>query len=77
MPLYSFTIRVTGISTDHDYYEDALYNAGCTDALVAIVDGDLSIDFDRQAQSYDLPVQSATQAVQRAGGRVVAIDRTA
>jgi len=75
MPQYSFTLRVAGIKTDNEYYEDALYDAGCTDALVVIQDGDLFIDFDRQAPSYELAVQSATHSVQRAGGQVIGVDR--
>lgn len=73
--LYSFTLHVAGINPDNEYYEDALYNAGCTDALIAVIDGALFLDFSRQASSYDLAVQSATLAVERAGGRVVGVDR--
>jgi hypothetical protein len=75
MALHSFTLHVTGINTDNEYYEDALYDAGCTDALIAVVDDALYIDFSRQAPSYDSAVQSATRAVQKAGGRVVSVDR--
>ena len=67
MARYSFTLHVAGLNTGNDYYEDALYNAGCTDALIAVVDGDVFIDFDRQAPSYDSAVQSATGG--RKGGR--------
>jgi hypothetical protein len=55
-------------------YEDALYEAGCDDALVAIVDGTMLIDFDREAPDYDRAVQSAIQNVERAGGKVVAVE---
>ena len=72
---YSFTVRVAGLNTDNEFYEDALYNAGCTDALIAVIDGDVFIDFDRQAPSYDLAVQSATRAVEKAGGQVVGVER--
>jgi hypothetical protein len=75
MARYSFTLHVSGLNTDNEYYEDALYNAGCTDALIAVVDGDVLIDFDRQAQSYDLAVQSATREVQKAGGKVTNVER--
>lgn len=76
MAQYSFTLGVAGINTDNEYYEDALYDAGCTDALIAIVDGNLFLDFDRQAPSYDQAVRSATLAVQKAGGQVVSIERS-
>ena len=75
MPQYSFTLRVAGIRTDNEYYEDDLYNAGCTDALVVTQDGELFLDFNRQAPSYDAAVQSATRSSQRADGRVIGVDR--
>jgi hypothetical protein len=75
MPQYSFTMHVVGIRTDNEYYEDALYNAGCADALIVIQDGELFLDFDRQAPSYDSAIQSATRSVQQAGGRVIGVDR--
>jgi hypothetical protein len=75
MARYSFTLHVAGLNTNSEYYEDALYNAGCTDALIAVVDGEVLIDFDRQAPSYDLAVKSATRAVQKAGGQVISVDR--
>ena len=75
MAQHSFTLQVTGINTDTEQYEDALYNAGCTDALIAVIDGTVFIDFNRKAASYDLAVQSATRSVQKAGGRVIGVDR--
>jgi hypothetical protein len=77
MARYSFTLHVAGLNTDNEYYEDALYNAGCTDALIAVIDGAILIDFDRQASSYDLAVQSAIRAVEKAGGQVIGVDRIA
>lgn len=76
MTVYSFTLRVAGINTANEYYEDALYNAGCTDALIAVIDGEVFLDFDRQAPSYDLALRSAREAVQKAGGHVIEVDRT-
>lgn len=73
--LYSFTLHVDGINLDNKYYEDALYNVGCTDALIAVIDGALFLDFSRQAPSYDLAVQTAMRAVEKAGGRVTGVDR--
>jgi hypothetical protein len=75
MARYSFTLHVSGINPENEYYEDALYNAGCADALIAVIDGAILIDFDRQAPSYDLAVQSATRAVEKAGGQVIRVDR--
>ncbi|HZB92173.1 MAG TPA: hypothetical protein VE397_12060 [Stellaceae bacterium] len=75
MAIYSFTMRVSGIDTGHGRYEDSLFKAGCTDALVAVVDGALFLDFDREASSYESAVESARRNVEQAGGMVVSIER--
>ena len=69
---HSFTLRVSGIDTTGNY-EDRLYDAGCDDALVAVVDGQLYLDFDRDAADFDAAVQSAQKDVESAGGRVEAV----
>jgi hypothetical protein len=65
-------LRVSGIDPNGDY-EDRLYDAGCSDALVAVVSGRLFLDFDRDAASFDAAVQSARRDVERAGGHVDAV----
>lgn len=74
MDRYSFTLQVSGIYPQRDDYEDRLFEAGCDDALVAIVDGALYVDFDREAPSFDSAVTSAIVNVQQAGGSVVKIE---
>ncbi len=73
MARYSFTIEVGGIDLIASRYEDALYEAGCDDALVAVIEGRVVLDFDREGISYDRAVASAIQDVERAGARVVDI----
>jgi hypothetical protein len=36
---------VSGIETGRENYEDALYEAGCDDALIAVVNGTMFLDF--------------------------------
>jgi hypothetical protein len=67
-----FTIQVSGIDLSRDY-EDALYGAGCDDALIAVIDDALYLDFDREAPSFEQAVSSAKSDVERAGGRVVRV----
>jgi hypothetical protein len=67
---FSFALYVSGISTE-GAYEDALFEAGCDDALVCERGGELFLDFDRQAESYERAVASARRDVERAGGEVV------
>ena len=69
---YSFTLQVSGIDTAGNY-EDRLYEAGCSDALVAVLSGTLYLDFDREAPSFNAAVRSAEQDVERAGGHVVKV----
>lgn len=78
MDRYSFTVEVAGISPVEDAaYEDRLYAAGCDDALIAVIDGAMFLDFDREAPSYEKAVELATRNVAEAGGRVVQIKRLA
>jgi hypothetical protein len=69
---YAFTLHVSDIELT-DNYEDRLFDAGCGDALVAVIDKALYLDFDREASSLDAAVESAKQDVARAGGRVVEV----
>jgi hypothetical protein len=71
MAFHSFTLEVTGILPENPRFEDVLFKAGCDDALVAIVDDKVYLDFDREAPSFDLAVASATRDVSSAGGKVV------
>jgi len=70
---FSFTVQVSGMSMDADYYEDALYKAGCADALIAVVGGTLFVDFDREAPSFEDAVKSATLCIENAGGKVASV----
>lgn len=73
MECYAFTLRVEGLDTEQ--YEDVLYESGCDDAVVAVVDGALFLDFAREAPNFETAVHSATDNVRRAGGRVVGVER--
>ena len=69
---YAFTLHVSGIKLT-DNYEDRLFGAGCSDALIAVIDNALYLDFDREALSLDAAVESAKRDVARAGGRVIEV----
>jgi hypothetical protein len=64
-----FTLQVSGIDTSRDY-ENSLYDAGCGDALIAVVDGVVFLDFLREGPSFQQAVNAATDAVVAAGGKV-------
>jgi len=68
---FSFTLQVAGIDTHKRDYEEKLYEAGCDDALIAVVKNTLFLDFDREAASYEEALRTARRDVEKAGGRVV------
>ena len=69
MPEYSFTLIFEG---EPDL--DALYEAGCDDALIGEVDGVHYADFDREAPSLAEAVLSAISAVESAGPRALRVE---
>jgi hypothetical protein len=73
---YSFVVDVSGIDTETGSYEDAFYQAGCSDALIMVTNGHLRLDFDRSAASYELAVESALRDITKAGGTVTDIKKT-
>ncbi len=72
MSHHAFTFEVAGIDFSKRRFEDDLFEAGCDDATVVVRQGRLYLNFDREADSYDLAVASAENDVAKAGGRVVA-----
>jgi hypothetical protein len=75
MKCYSFKFQVAGINRSAKTYEDALYEAGCDDALVIVLDGQVFLDFDREAPSYEAAVRSAKSDVEKVGGHVIEVER--
>ncbi|HZU89533.1 MAG TPA: hypothetical protein VE993_09785 [Stellaceae bacterium] len=70
---HSFILQALGIDTTRDDYQDALYQAGCSDALIAVIDGALFLDFEREAPLFEKAVETAKCAVESAGGTVVQV----
>jgi hypothetical protein len=70
---HAFTLEVSGIDTGRENYEDALYEAGCDDALIAVVNGTMFIDFDRDGLSFQDAVKPASHDVELTGGKVVRV----
>jgi hypothetical protein len=70
---HTFTLQVSGFDATRDDYEDALYEAGCRDALIAVIDGVIYLDFERDGPSFAQAVGSASDAVEAAGGKVVRV----
>ncbi len=64
---YTFSLILSGISNLTDEVCDALFEAGCDDALLGVHNGVVSLDFDREATSLQEAVLSAITDVENAG----------
>jgi hypothetical protein len=73
MDQYSFTVEIDGAITQNPQFEDIVYEAGCNDGLIAVIDGKTLIDFDRSAASYTNAVESAVAALQGIGATIVSV----
>ena len=76
MKTYEFSLVLTGVEvTDDDC--DALYEAGCDDGTVVTRDGVTHIAFDREAESLEEAIRSATAQVTSAGFEVARVEMDA
>jgi hypothetical protein len=56
--------------------EDALFSAGCDDALLYSVDGQVRMDFDRAGESLETAVKSAINDVENCGKEIRVVEVT-
>jgi len=76
--LHSFAVVIHGVDlTGEDSTDaDALYEAGCDDALLTSDSGVQRAIFDREAPTFAAAVASAIEAIESlAGARVVSVER--
>ena len=74
-PVHDFTVRTAGVSVMDEEVFDALFEAGCDDALVGTdPDGDY-LDFGRAAPTLEEAVASARAAIESVPGlRVLQVE---
>ena len=65
MSAYHFTLIVEGPDLQTDPAIDALFDAGCDDALVGRADGIQYVDFDRDGPNPETAILSAIADVER------------
>ena len=75
LPRHEFTVRTAGVSVMDDAIFDALFEAGCDDALVGTnPDGDY-LDFVRTAPTLEDAIASARAAIESVPGlRVLRVE---
>ena len=68
MSTHHFTLIVDGPDVHRDAVIDALYEAGCDDALIGRTDGIQYVEFDREASGVVEAVLSAVADIERVDG---------
>lgn len=64
---YAFTLTLAGAAEITETIEDAIFEAGCDDALLWSRGGVVYLNFDREAATFEDAVASARADVARAG----------
>jgi len=67
---HHFVLVLRGISRPDDRIEDALYNAGCDDALLAFRNEVAYLEFDRKAATFEAAIVSAVHDVEHADPQI-------
>jgi len=71
---FEFTLIVGDVPNLPDALVDALYEAGCDDALVCHGDSELEIEFARETETLDAAVRSAIANVESTGLKVQRVE---
>ena len=72
MANHDFTLIIEGRDIHDDEVFDALYEAGCDDALLRSKDGTQYMDFTREAATLDEAISSAVRDIETVDGVRVA-----
>jgi hypothetical protein len=76
MKTYEFSLVLTAAEVTNDDC-DALYEAGCDDGTVVTREGGTYVAFDREAESLEDAIRSATAQVRAAGFEVARVEMDA
>lgn len=78
MMLWNFTLVLSGVTSSTPKLEDALFAAGCDDALICFYGTAVYLEFDREAVTLNAAISSAIRNIEEAGiGAVVgSVDST-
>ncbi|MCX8957860.1 helix-turn-helix transcriptional regulator [Erwinia psidii] len=78
MALWNFTLVLSGVRSSTPKLEDALFTAGCDDALICFYGTAVYLEFDREAVTLNAAVSGAIGDIEGAGigARVESVDST-
>jgi len=71
---YNFRLVLGGFSEMTAGVENSLFEAGCDDGHLGMIDGVGLLEFDREAESFSDALCSAIEDVEKAGYRVVRVE---
>lgn len=74
MKTYEFDVVLKGIAEITDVHADALFSVGCDDGTPVSSDGRAWIHFDRESNSLEEAIRSASRQVQSAGFLVAKVE---
>jgi hypothetical protein len=74
MTKYDFTLILEGPLELTEQMADKLFEAGCDDGTPGLYEGVFSIDFHRQAVSFEAAIRSAITDVKSAGYKVERVE---
>jgi len=78
MALHNFTLVLSGVNSDTEGLEDALYGGKCDDALICFYGTSVYLEFDREATTLNIAIATAIRDIESAGinAQVEAVDST-
>lgn len=78
MPLFNFTLTLSGVTASTPGLEDTLFANGCDDALVCFYGTSVYLEFDRESETLSSAILSAVHNIETAGiaARVESVDST-
>ncbi|WP_208123159.1 helix-turn-helix transcriptional regulator [Cysteiniphilum halobium] len=63
---YEFTLILQGVDENTPNLEDALFEAGCDDAIINFKNGTVYLDFDREDENFEQAILSAIKDIESA-----------
>ena len=72
--VFEFSIIASGLDPKADDFESRFYDAGCNDATVSFQKGHIILDFSREASSIEEAIASASECVEKSGGKIDRIE---
>ncbi len=71
---HTFSLVLDNVDFDADDFEDRFFEAGCDDALIAVIKETVILDFDREEKNLIHAIATAIRDVQSTGAQVIRVE---